>query len=63
MAKNDQNLPDIKIRLNIKAEKDNPIYDSFLTIKEYLGQRLNTEVIRFCIMRAYEKLKEEGKID
>jgi len=63
MALKDPNLPDIKVRLNINSEDDGQVYDFFLKIKEYLGQRLNTEVIRFCIMRTYEKLKDEGKID
>ena len=55
------NKEEIMIRLVLKHDEDQPIYDFFIKIKEYLGLKVNTEVARYCIKRAYEILFENKK--
>ncbi|MFX1257233.1 MAG: hypothetical protein ACFFAN_05215 [Promethearchaeota archaeon] len=45
---------EIGIRLNLSKKEDQPIFDYFLEIKEYLGVKTNTEAARICIKQAYE---------
>ena len=44
----------IKIRLVLNAKEDHPIYDYFLEVKNKLGLKANTEVLRYCITKTYE---------
>ena len=62
MAKKEDSQIDVKVRLTLDSTDDKEVYSAFIKIKDYLGQKLNTEVARFCIMRTYEKLKEERKV-
>ena len=45
---------EIGIRLVLKKEEDQPLFDYFLEIKDDLGLKQNTEVTRMCIKKAYE---------
>ena len=45
---------ELGIRLNLTKQDDQPIYNYFLEIKDYLGVKTNTEVARVCIKHAYE---------
>lgn len=44
----------IKIRLVLDPKEDQPIYDFFLEVKNKLGLKANTEVLRYCITKTYE---------
>lgn len=48
----------IMIRLSLNPKEDQPLYDFFVKLKAYLGIKVNTEVTRFCIKKAYEFLFE-----
>ncbi|MFO8020655.1 MAG: hypothetical protein R6U96_18675 [Promethearchaeia archaeon] len=50
------------VRLILKKNRDQPIYEFFEKIKTHLGLKVNTEVARYCIKRTYEMLREKGKI-
>lgn len=49
---------EIMIRLSLNPKEDQPLYDFFVKLKAYLGIKVNTEVTRFCIKKAYEFLFE-----
>ena len=55
MKKKEDN-EEIMVRLILKSNDDKEIYNFFKKIKEYLGVKVNTEVTRYCIRRAYEIL-------
>lgn len=44
------------VRLKLRYEEDQPLYNNFKEIKEKLGLKSNTEVARYCIKKAYEVL-------
>lgn len=54
-----ENNEDFIVRLILKSNEDQPIYDYFKKIKNYLGLKVNTEVARYCIKRAYESMFQE----
>jgi len=59
MYSNDENKDEIQIRLVMNPEEDQPLYDYFSRIKENLGIKSNTEVIRHCIKKTYETSFED----
>jgi hypothetical protein len=46
------------IRLKLDPNDDQPLYDYFLKIKNFLGLKVNTETARYCIKKTYELLFE-----
>lgn len=58
MEKRDPKNEVIMIRLSLNPKDDQPLYDFFVKLKARLGIKVNTEVIRFCIKKAYEFLFE-----
>jgi hypothetical protein len=44
------------IRLKLDPSEDQPLYDYFLKIKNFLGLKVNTETARYCIKKTYELL-------
>jgi hypothetical protein len=61
MEKGENNKEKMVVRLILKKERDQPIYDFFEKIKNHLGLKVNTEVARYCIKRTYEMLFEDSE--
>lgn len=59
MKKKEENNEELMIRLILKPDEDQPLYDFFIEIKKHLGLKVNTEVTRYCIKRAYELIFED----
>ncbi len=59
MKKKEENNEELMIRLILKPDEDQPLYDFFIEIKKHLGLKVNTEVARYCIKRAYELIFED----
>ena len=58
MEKRESKNEIIMIRLSLNPIEDQPLYDFFVKLKATLGVKVNTEVARFCIKKAYESLFE-----
>jgi len=58
MEKRESKNEIIMIRLSLNPIEDQPLYDFFVKLKATLGVKVNTEVTRFCIKKAYESLFE-----
>lgn len=49
------------IRLKLDPDEDKPLYDYFITIKNHLGLKVNTETARYCIKKTYEQMFGEDE--